>query len=501
MFRSLRVRLFAWNALFFVLALIVFGGLQVITAARTAEQMLDAGLIERARDVGRGPRAPRGQGLNPPEGIAPFGPNGQAPRNSPPPRPNEGIERAQFQGEQPRPNRPPVPEIPFRRPYMEDEAGNPIGPGRGASPWSPKMLAKARSERKLVKGYIEADGTRLRVVTVPLRRLDGTTEIVQVAQEADGLRIAVEAQIRSLAMALPFVLLAALGLAWLLSRIVLKPIAAVTETAEKLASDVTASDRISVESNDELGRLSTAFNSMADHMQEAHRGLADALDRQRRFSSDAAHEFRTPLTSIALATENGLHEQATPDEMKKSLTVVDRSVKSLARLTELLLSISRFDAGKERLSLNQISPAKVVAEVIDELQAAEKVQSSVPAEIQVRANEGGLHQILKNLLANALAYTPEGTDIEVAMKGSVLSVADKGPGIAQEHLPRLFDRFYRVDASRTRSQGGHGLGLSIAQQMAEAMGARLSVQSELGKGTTFFIHFEDVAQPSQNPHL
>jgi two-component system OmpR family sensor kinase len=361
------------------------------------------------------------------------------------------------------------------------------------------MLVAQTLKGDLQRGYVTVQDTRLRVISMPLRRPDGKFDGVQVVQEAAGIELAQKAQMVSMLSALPIVLLISFGLSVVLSRLVLVPVSKLTRTAETLAQNTGSPERIETTGEDEMGRLSIAFNQMTDQMQSASAQLAESLERQKRFASDAAHELRTPLTSIALAAENGLHDGATEEERLRSLQIIERSSASLRRLTDILLSLARIDAGRASMELAPLSISSIVPDAI--ANAGLEGDARIRLEIDensptVLANADAMRQILTNLLSNAAAATPEDGFILIAQSGTCLRIQDSGAGIAPEHLSKLFDRFFRVDTSRTRASGGFGLGLAITKALVDAQGANISVSSSVGKGTTFSIEFQNSEQNS-----
>lgn len=516
---SLRSKLTLWNAALFLVAILAFGGLQIWLATRSAEQILDQSLIARAEGSMRGGppgRGPFGPGFGRPmagpggqsQNIAPNGgdPNTQ-PQNPPPqdrrPQPGDaplsqgnpnGL--AQRQGGPP-PDSPGSPFF-FRRPAFFNADGRSPEPQQNIAPWAPMLVAQTL-KGELQRGYVTVQDTRLRVISMPLRRPDGSFDGVQVVQEAAGIELAQKAQMLSMLSALPIVLLISFGLSLVLSRLVLVPVSKLTRTAETLAQNTGSSERIETTGEDEMGRLSMAFNQMTDQMQSANAQLAESLERQKRFASDAAHELRTPLTSIALAAENGLHDGATDEERLRSLQIIERSSASLRRLTDILLSLARIDAGRASMDLAPLSISSIMPEAIANagLEGDARIRLEIDENsLTVLANADAMRQILTNLLSNAAAATPEDGFILIAQSGTCLRVQDSGAGIAPEHLSKLFDRFYRVDTSRTRASGGFGLGLAITKALVDAQSANISVSSSVGKGTTFSIDFQENEQNS-----
>ena len=474
MLRSLRGKLLLWNALFFLLALLAFGSLQLWLSHRSAETILDRMLIARAMDVAQGPGPRQGQGPGQGRGPndPPDGPGGGEGPNGPRPR-------QQFRDDD------------LRRPRIIGPDRRVIMPQGQTLIWSGTLLERSlRGE--VATGFSTINGIPVRVASVPgFTPEHKVRNVVQVAQETETLNVARSGQVWAFLAGLPIALIASLGIALLLSRLVLKPVGDLTRSAEDIAENPSSKARIPVTSQDEMGRLSATFNRMTDSLQET-------LERQKRFTSDAAHELRTPLTSIALAAENGLHSEATTEEMKRSLTIVDRSATSMKKLTEVLLALSRLDTGNQDLEASdfELLPVLREAATLASVEDDKRLVWEVPLGTFLHANADAIRQIVRNLLENAATYTPAGGHIRIQWTQDVLTIQDSGTGIASEHLPHLFERFYRADTSRTKGQGGHGLGLSIAQGLAQAQGFELKVSSQVGIGTTFSINFAKKSETS-----
>jgi two-component system phosphate regulon sensor histidine kinase PhoR len=223
------------------------------------------------------------------------------------------------------------------------------------------------------------------------------------------------------------------------------------------------------------------------------------LERVRRdFVANASHELRTPLTSIrgfVEALEDGAMDE--PDTARRFLGKIRTHADRMAALVEDLLELSRLESGELPLQWEETLPSEVAEDVVASFAgpatrkdiALRRVDQGAPA---VLTDPERLRRILENLVDNAVKYTPEGGQVEVVTApgpdgGAVVEVADNGPGIAPEHLPRIFERFYRVDKARSRELGGTGLGLSIVKHLAEGMGASASVESQSGRGCRFTV--------------
>jgi heavy metal sensor kinase len=244
-----------------------------------------------------------------------------------------------------------------------------------------------------------------------------------------------------------------------------------------------------VNPGDELGRLAQTINEMIGRLE---RSFAEV----RRFTADASHELRTPLTAIRTEAEVALTRATTTADQQHLLGSILEECERLTRLTDQLLTLSREDAGvapfvREPVDLQAL--VRGVAEIMRPLADARGLRPNVDCGdgVEVCGDGARLRQVFFNLLDNAIKYTPAGGEIGVRVERrsgeALVTVRDTGIGIPAEHLPRVFDRFYRVDKARSREQGGTGLGLSISRSIVAAHGGRIAVESFVGKGTTFTV--------------
>ena len=273
--------------------------------------------------------------------------------------------------------------------------------------------------------------------------------------------------------------LAARGIA----RRVLHPVAAASRAAGAIAAgDLSA--RLPVESGDEFGAWAESFNRMAASLEGSIAGLQEARDRERRFVADVSHELRTPLT--ALVGEAGIlkeHLDSLPPEARRMGELLAADTARLRTLVEDLLEVSRLDAGSEATSLTEFDAAALTGAVA----AARCPQARVeaPGPLPVRSDRRRLERILANLLDNAARHGDGEVTVAVRRDGDclVVAVADRGPGVAEQDLERLFERFFKADASR--HSAGSGLGLAVARSHARALGGDLVARRRAGAGLEF----------------
>ncbi len=284
-------------------------------------------------------------------------------------------------------------------------------------------------------------------------------------------------------------MLVAVLLSVFFSRSVVAPLRAMTAASQRIA-DGRYQERVRVAGSDELSELAARFNQMAEQLEQV-----EAM--RRRLIGDVSHELRTPLTAIKGSME-GLIDGILPAN-SETFQQIHAEADRLNRLVDDLQELSRVEARAYELDIHPLDLSPLVRTVFKRLgsHAAAKqisLELALPSDLpRVLADEDRSVQVLTNLAGNALQYTPAGGTITVSAKPAreevQLSVRDTGVGIPPEHLGRIFDRFYRVDKSRSRQAGGgSGIGLTIARALVEAQGGRMWAESEgAGKGSTF--HF------------
>jgi len=287
----------------------------------------------------------------------------------------------------------------------------------------------------------------------------------------------------------PIAVILALAGGYWLARRALAPVDRMAAAAEQIS--MAHLDRLIDVGNpdDELGRLGRTLNGMIAR-------LRDAVRQMQQFTADAAHELRTPLAVLQTEAEVALRTARSVDDYRKVVESTLHESQRLARLAGQLLQLSQCDTQAFEIVHEEVPLDAVVADVAEQLQtqaARQGIRLEVAAlhECSVTGDDIQLSQVFFNLLDNAVKYTPRGGQVRVSSvrsEGQVtINVADTGPGIAQEHLPHVFDRFYRADRSRTEATGGAGLGLAICKAIVEAHGGTIAATSSVGAGTQFLV--------------
>jgi len=320
--------------------------------------------------------------------------------------------------------------------------------------------------------------------------LDGRPILIRLGYSEQPLWTRIEEMVGASLFAVPIVLaLAGLG-GYVLASRALKPLEEMARHAEEITSERLHERLPMGEVDDELGHVASVFNKLLARLEQSFVQL-------RRFTSDASHELRTPLTSIRSVGEVALQKNGTLEEYRDTIGSMLEEVNRLTALVDCLLTISRADAGRIPLHPTVFSAMDLAREAsgLFEVLLEEKSQRITVAgdeEVNVTGDRVFLRQALVNIIHNAVKYSPAGGMISVSVKrepeGSIcLEVIDNGPGIAPEHAGRIFDRFYRADESRSRADGGVGLGLSIAQWALRVHGGDIYLLTTPGRGCTFQI--------------
>lgn len=358
---------------------------------------------------------------------------------------------------------------------LEDFSNKPFDPSglRSASP---------------VYREINDGKNHLRVFTIPLEQNGHTIWVMQLATDLSNVDSARNGLANILSILLVVAVLFTGNVAWFTLGQTLKPLSAITDAAEQInrADDLSRRIPYSGPEHDEIGNLVGSFNQTLERLEAL-------FTSQQRLLADVSHELRTPLTVIKGNVDLMRRMKVLDDE---SLTSIDQEAGRLTRLVGGLLMLAQAESGRLTLNIKMVELDLLLTEVFQEMSVLARNKVHVHLndidQCHVNGDRDRLKQVLINLAANAIQYTPQGGDVFLSLEKigeqARIICRDTGPGIPAEDLPHIFERFYRAEKSRTRGKAsGFGLGLSIAHWIIEHHGGRIEVESKEGKGTTFAI--------------
>jgi len=339
----------------------------------------------------------------------------------------------------------------------------------------------------------EVKGERMLIYSKPITSDDSLTYFLQVARPLAERDTSLQILGTTLIMAIIITLAVAFGIGWLFSGFILKPIKLITQTAQSIGEQNDLGRRVEyIGPQDEVGLLTTTFNSMLARLQDSYQRVAHSLEVQRNFVADVSHELRTPLTTLRGNLELLRRKPAIPQEERLDIQddMVDESDR-LIRLVNDLLTLARADAERS-LTLENMTVLPILQECVRQsliLYEGRKVSINVPKGLSIRGDKDAFKQILIILLDNALKYSDGLIALSAEKKEDQVEirVQDNGIGLTPEKLEHVFDRFYRN--SETSSASGFGLGLAIAKSLVEAQSGDISMTSEVGKGSEVILHF------------
>lgn len=312
---------------------------------------------------------------------------------------------------------------------------------------------------------------------------------LQVGQSLEDISL-IQTKIRQLTLLSVIVTTLLAGLSgWFLAHRALVPVRSMTSTAQEISENDLKQRITTPLIDDELGQLGAIFNGMLDRIE-------GAFQRQKQFTADAAHELRTPLGILQTGLDVALERPRTAEEYQNVLENLRSEVGRMTKLTTSLLMLARSDSNEFTLHRQHTDLSLLMQIVSEQIEsAAEEKQITITRDLKpniiVNIDPDWIMQMLLNLLDNAVKYTPIDGIIRIGLERLTneieLKIADNGIGIQQEHLRRIFDRFYRADRARSRQVGGFGLGLAMVHQIVYLHGGKIRVSSEVDRGTVFTI--------------
>jgi heavy metal sensor kinase len=339
----------------------------------------------------------------------------------------------------------------------------------------------------------------LMIFAMPFTANDAARYVIEVGATNHEVERVLHGLLLAIAIGLPVVVTIAIAGGYLLMRRALRPVDEITQSAERITSRNLGEMLPVAQTGDELERLSVALNRMIARLDESFQHI-------HRFSADASHELRTPLTILRGELEAAAQQRQITHELRETLGSALEETERLSRIVESLMVISRLDAGEARVELAHFDLAELTSSTTEQMRllAEDKnIALSCEAErrVKVEGDRARLKQVIVNLVDNAIKYTPAGGLVGVkvcAWDGrAVLEVNDNGVGIPPEALPHIFERFYRVDKTRSRQMGGAGLGLSIIKAIVTAHGGQVRVESVECKGSRFLIELPVAGEESE----
>lgn len=286
------------------------------------------------------------------------------------------------------------------------------------------------------------------------------------------------------------ILIAAVG-GYFITQRAFRPVKQMSDSASEIGDGKDLSKRINLQgsSKDEIYHLAQTFDNMFERLEKS-------FESEKQFTSDASHELRTPTSVIISQCEYGLSQRNNPKEMEESLEVILRQSSKMSSLISQLLLLARVDQGKhDTFQFECINMSELTEIVVEELslmvqEASIDITTNIEEDLFIKADQTLMMRLLMNLLTNAIAYGKENGSVNIQLyrdgTNIIGKVSDNGIGISEQHIMKIWERFYRVDAARTSSNNGNtGLGLSMVKWIVELHGGEITVESKLGEGSTF----------------
>jgi heavy metal sensor kinase len=349
--------------------------------------------------------------------------------------------------------------------------------------------------RKEIKSFFEnvtddrLCNSTMRLLSLPFRIGENTYYVLQFAVTRKGVDDTLSTLLMIILVINPIVLILSFFGGYLLVNKTLSPVRSVVASAKEITAEDLSHRIPSIGSKDEIGELVDTFNDMIARLDGSFRKI-------RQFSSDVSHEFKSPLTVIRGEIDVALRKKRSKDDLLKTLESIAEEVATLQRIIDNLLFLGSSEANGEPIPFKKTALDKIILDAFEiiQQQSEEKnirfVLNDIPT-MNIEGEEMLLKRMFFNLFENAVKYTPAGGKVEVQLENDAhtakFSIKDTGMGIPADDIPFIFDRFYRVDKSRSRRMESAGLGLSIVKRIVRLHNGEIDVTSTLGKGSTFIV--------------
>lgn len=379
---------------------------------------------------------------------------------------------------------------PPRHLLVTDAAGRVVCSDGEEQPLATTLASKPGETPPPEYSDVRVAGETLRLMAWPFRDRSGRSLMMEVGVSKLIFENALKGDVALLVgMNLAAVALLVLGSHYILARRAFTPLGQIVSRVEQIDEDSLAERIPQEQGSNELERLAAVINRMLERLERA-------FEAQHRFSSDVSHEIRSPLTALRGEIEVALRKERSVSEYQRVLAESLEEVLRLSRIAEDLMSLAQADAGVLEMRREEVDLKALLVGVLHRLtsEADDKdIQLELDAsdDVLVSGDSIWLERLVENIVRNAILHSPHISTVRVALhrkdRKAAVAVMDVGEGIPPEHLPHVFERFYRVDQSRSRNHGGAGLGLAIARQIAILHGGTIKVESTYGKGSTFVV--------------
>jgi two-component system OmpR family sensor kinase len=376
----------------------------------------------------------------------------------------------------------------LRDPSGRSEPRQPLHPS-GKLPLSTEALTNASKGIPTFETVENIENYPVRLLTLPVMKAGRVANLIQVGMSMENMYNTRRRFLLIMAAVLPLGLLLAGGGGWLLARRALKPVDIMTQTARRISGEHLNERLQETGSGDELDRLAKTLNDMLGR-------LDDAFHQMRQFSADASHELQTPLTILKGEMEVTLRSPRSPEEYQRVLESGLEEIDRISQLVEGLLLLARAGAGVLRLDLRPVELKELLQEIYEQMKMVAddrsvSLQKASMESVSIQGDRENLRRLLLNLVDNAIKYTPEAGSVTLSVQAegewAAVRIFDTGIGLSKDEQDRIFTRFYRAVEARSQREGGAGLGLCIAQSIAEAHGGKIQVESTPGQGSTFTV--------------